>query len=146
MMTRTDLFAVLVLLTAHFVGDFLAQSDRMGIKKSSNSWVLLQHVGAYMACLLLPVTWLFNAGNGHLRIVFTPNGGAGQFLLITALLHFATDFVTSRMTSRLWFFEANVDGGGWRHVPGRRHWFFVVLGLDQLLHVYALVGVWWWLA
>lgn len=44
----------------------------------------------------------------------------------TFLAHFWTDFATSRVTSWLWS-------------KGERHWFFVVTGLDQALHLMALV-------
>lgn len=40
--------------------------------------------------------------------------------------HFLTDWVTSRWTSRL-------------YKAGKRHWFFVVIGLDQVAHYTALL-------
>ena len=47
------------------------------------------------------------------------------FAVINAALHFVTDFCTSRATSALW-------------KKGERHWFFVVIGLDQAIHMTCL--------
>lgn len=49
-----------------------------------------------------------------------------RFVAVTFAAHFVTDAVTSRITSRLW-------------VAGSRHWFFVVVGLDQWLHATQLI-------
>ena len=49
-----------------------------------------------------------------------------QFAVINGVAHFMTDFVTARATSYLWKKE-------------ERHWFFVVIGLDQALHMTALM-------
>lgn len=45
---------------------------------------------------------------------------------INGILHFCVDAVTSRLTSMLW-------------KEGKTHYFFVVIGLDQLLHTLMLV-------
>jgi hypothetical protein len=57
-------------------------------------------------------------------LTFTPFYGLA-FTAITFLLHTAQDAVTSRVNSKLW--QAN-----------QRHWFFVSIGFDQLLHYYLL--------
>lgn len=93
------------LLTVHFVADFILQSDWMALNKSKRLDALLLHVTVYSACFL-PFYGLAFAG-------------------ITCLLHFAQDFVTSRINAKLW--QAN-----------QRHWFFVAIGADQLLHYYLL--------
>ena len=49
------------------------------------------------------------------------------FAIVNAVLHFATDWCTSRVTKRLWLAE-------------QRHWFFVVIGLDQSIHMTCLLG------
>lgn len=53
-------------------------------------------------------------------VVFGP-----LFALINGIAHFITDYITSRVTSSLWKQE-------------KRHWFFVVIGLDQAIHMTTL--------
>jgi hypothetical protein len=48
-----------------------------------------------------------------------------KFALITGCLHFVTDYFTSRGTSYLWRKEM-------------RHWFFVLIGFDQAIHLTTL--------
>ena len=49
-----------------------------------------------------------------------------QFGAITFASHFLVDFFTSRWTSKLWAQE-------------KRHRFFCVIGLDQMIHSYCLL-------
>jgi Protein of unknown function (DUF3307) len=97
--------SVVALVWVHFIADFLLQSDAMATRKSKSSKWLAIHVAIYSACLLPFGPW---------------------FAIINAALHFATDYITSRATSRLWAAQ-------------ERHWFFVVIGLDQALHLTALL-------
>ena len=46
-------------------------------------------------------------------------------VLLNLPAHFITDGITSRMTT-------------WLYNKGERHWFFVVIGLDQFLHYVVL--------
>lgn len=144
----TDL---VVLLTAHFIGDFVLQSDRVATGKSKCWRTLLEHVSFYMLPFLPAVGFL---------VGFGPNGWVTTFFALTFALHFLTDAVTSRITSKLWFLNITPTGetgkiwrgggnGGVRIEPlcavedtGTRHWFFVMIGFDQLLHVYALAWAW----
>ena len=98
---------VLVLLIwTHWFADFILQSDRIAINKSSSNEILLWHVFLYGACFL----WV-----------------SPLFALVNAGLHFVTDWFTSRATKKLWVAE-------------QRHWFFVVIGLDQAIHMTCLLG------
>lgn len=118
------MWIILALLTIHFVADFLLQTDWMALNKSKSNKALLTHTGVYALC-------------------FVPFGL--QLALITLVLHTLTDYVTSRMTSRLWFFDGDasygIDANGWvkQRPNGKRHWFFVMIGLDQLLHAWQLI-------
>ena len=47
------------------------------------------------------------------------------FVAATIVTHFAVDFVTSRVNAKLW-------------AANQRHWFFVCIGFDQLLHYTTL--------
>lgn len=110
----------LSLLTLHFLGDFILQSDWMALNKSKQWDVLAIHAGVYSACFLW---WGFH------------------FVALTFALHFMVDCVTSRLTSNLWFMEEVPTGEGWWTVktPNPRHWFFVMIGLDQLIHYTLLL-------
>lgn len=57
-------------------------------------------------------------------VCFVPFYGVG-FALVTWCLHTVVDAGTSRATSALW-------------THGERHWFFVVIGADQLIHAACL--------
>lgn len=54
------------------------------------------------------------------------------FALFNGAAHFVTDYFTSRATKRLW-------------AKGDRHNFFVVIGLDQAIHMSTLIISLWWL-
>ena len=47
------------------------------------------------------------------------------FAFVNGAAHFITDYFTSRATSRL-------------HKAGKNHWFFVVVGFDQAIHLTTL--------
>lgn len=126
------------LLVAHFVGDFLLQSDWMATNKSK-SWIALGwHTWVY-ATTILAVT-----------LLSMPIELAGPFWTITLVTHFITDAITSRITSKLWFFrrryyneEMPYDASDdWYYIEGRRHWFFVMIGFDQLIHYITLIYTW----
>jgi hypothetical protein len=89
--------------------------------KSKNNVALGRHVGVYMAVLTLTVPWIFPGDLiDHTARWFT-------FVVVNSILHFCTDYVTSRITSKLY---AKQD---W-------HNFFVVVGFDQLIHQVTLAG------
>jgi hypothetical protein len=50
-----------------------------------------------------------------------------SYAVINLLLHFVVDYITSRMTSIFW-----------RH--NEHHWFFVTIGLDQVIHATCLIS------
>lgn len=112
-----ELYTILLILWAHWIGDFIMQSDWHATNKSSNNWILLHHVGCYSIPLLMI---------GFLVPI------SMAWVLINAILHAVTDWCTSRMTSKLW-------------VAGERHWFFVVIGLDQSIHFTTLFATYYWL-
>ena len=94
----------LILVAIHFLADFVMQTDWMAINKSKSWSALFAHCCVYAAVFL----W------------FGP-----AFAAITFVTHFATDAITSRITSLLWH-------------KNERHWFFVVIGADQLIHYVTL--------
>lgn len=106
---------ILMLLVAHYIGDFILQSDKMAKNKSSSNFYLIEHVLVYGLPLLLGVA----AMNFH-------NLLSPLYVLLNLVAHFATDWVTSRINKRLW-------------EQHRVHDFFVGVGTDQLIHYITLV-------
>lgn len=102
---------LLVLVWMHFFCDFILQSDKVAIAKSTDNKILALHVTIYSTPFLI-FGWRFAA--------------------ITWILHFVTDYISSRIASR--FYKRD-----------KRHWFFVTIGVDQALHVTALFGAYVWL-
>jgi Protein of unknown function (DUF3307) len=107
--TLSPLSGFVLLLLAHWVGDFVLQSQWQATNKSKRLDALALHVAIYSAVLLVAAVILLGAWRG---VVFT---------LVNAALHFATDFVTSRVAARFW------EQRDW-------HRFFVMLGFDQFVH------------
>jgi len=108
------LFFIAILFT-HFVADFVLQSHWMASNKSSSNIPLLAHIGVYSLTLTIACLLLFDWQAALL------------FGLINGVMHFITDYFTSRLTSKLWKAE-------------RVHDFFVVIGLDQFIHS-ATLGI-----
>lgn len=96
---------LVALVWVHFIADFIFQTDWVAKGKSTSNKILGWHV------LLYGLPFLFFGW---------------KFAVVNALLHFMTDWCTSRATSYLWKTE-------------QRHWFFVVIGLDQAIHMSCLV-------
>lgn len=105
-------YTLILIIWLHFVADFLLQPDWMATRKSSNTWILALHCLVYGAIFVL-IGWAYAAVNG--------------------LLHFAVDFVTSRLTSH--FYET--EGYGRK--------FFNAIGLDQAIHMTILYLTYVWL-
>lgn len=103
---------VVFLMSLHFIGDWLLQTSWMAMNKS-RSWIALgTHVLVYSLTFLLPL--------------------GVTFAVVTGLLHFLVDAITSRITSAFWS----------KH---NYRFFFLTIGVDQLIHLYALVWVAVWL-
>lgn len=105
---------IYILLVAHWISDFILQSDSMAKNKSTSFVWLTSHCLVYtlsLMCIVYPF-------HQNFRAVFL-------FSLLNGIAHFCTDAITSRITSRLW-------------KEGRVHDFFVVIGFDQLCHYVVL--------
>lgn len=110
-------YQVIIILFIHWLADFVCQTHEMSINKSkSNKW-LFYHVAVYSSI------WLFSGIVFCFNIVYVL-----FFTGITFLAHFLTDYATSRITSRL-------------YSEKRYHDFFVVIGVDQLLHYLQLISL-----
>lgn len=102
------------IIFSHWVADFIAQSDWMA-KNKSKSWLALSlHILAYTISLAL------------LLLLVHPET-AWKYALINGAIHFVVDAITSRITAKL-------------YAKGDVHNFFVVIGLDQAIHMSTLVA------
>jgi hypothetical protein len=99
----------------HWVGDFVFQSSWMAINKSKDFLALLTHVTIYSCILALGVALSFQYPNG-----------LQWFFLANFVAHLATDFVTSKFTSRF-------------YAAGRIREYFVMIGFDQFIHAATIL-------
>jgi hypothetical protein len=105
------------LLLLHWVSDFVLQRHAWSIAKWNSIPALLKHVATVTVALFLGTFLLLN-------VAFLP---ALAFAGINGGSHFGIDFVTSKMTHKL-------------YDKGKLHDFFVVIGFDQFLHVSIMYG------
>lgn len=104
---------LIYLLFLHFIADFVCQTSWMAQNKSKNFLALFSHVLTYGLVLFLGTIY-FGIDKAFL------------FSLVNFGLHLLVDFFTSKATSYLW-------------KKGDVHNFFVVIGLDQLIHQACLI-------
>ena len=128
------LLQFVLLLAVHWIADFVLQTHWMASNKSKSNVALGAHVATYTAVLF-----------GALPVIFPGSmpsalGAILTFTVVNGALHFATDYCTSRWTSRL-FAAWMKDTQRTDHI----HNFFVVVGLDQLIHQVTLAATMWWL-
>jgi len=116
------LWQFLALLAVHWFGDFVLQTHWQATNKSKRNDALAAHVTVYTLVLSLGVDILFPG------VSWSTWGG---FVIANGALHFVTDWLTSRATSRLW-------------EKGDIHNFFAMVGLDQLIHQATLAGTMVW--
>lgn len=118
--------AVLSLLLAHWVADFVLQTHWMATNKSKNWEALGAHVSIYtlalgviMAAALMLIPMPGIAGISVVTFL--------SWLAFNGAAHFVTDAFTSRWTAKLW-------------AKNDYHNFFVVIGFDQLIHAVTLIS------
>jgi len=125
--------AVLILIWVHFVADFVCQTDKMGVNKSSSLLWLFAHIFSYtfavFSCVLFFV--LYNSKIHDINFNYDI-GLVLFFSLFNGLTHLIIDFVSSKLTKYL-------------YQNNKRHDFFVVIGFDQALHLSILMFSWLWL-
>jgi len=117
------IYQFLALLFTHWIADFVCQSHWMASNKSKDNYALIIHVSVYSLVLYIATFIIFGARYEYEII---------KFVALNFILHFITDYITSRITSRLW---AKQD----------IHNFFVVIGLDQLIHQLTLAFTMIWI-
>lgn len=111
------------LIFSHWIADFVLQSDWMAKNKSKDSFALFVHVWVY-SCALMMFAITTNLVKRYYGLPTTLH--VVTFVAINGVAHFLIDYITSRMTSKLW-------------AKGQVHNFFVVIGFDQALHLATLI-------
>jgi hypothetical protein len=119
-LTFKIMYAAVLILLFHWFADFLLQSQTMAINKSKSNYWLSIHV-AYYTFGISPIIALVALHTGLIAGI--------QWLILNAILHWITDFITSRHTSKL--YAAQKFYG----FPS----FFSVIGLDQWIHAACLL-------
>lgn len=105
-------YSLIILFLGHWVGDYLFQSSKMAQQKRIGVKWLSIHVGVYSLVLFIFSLFLFDPGTA---IAFTG---------INAVLHWGTDFFTSRLSAKY---------------SNRPRVFYPIIGFDQLIHTVSLI-------
>ena len=112
---------LIIILFVHWIADFVLQSDKQAKGKATNIKELFNHVWAYsLVWLIVGIYYALYLGDDYTDWAVT------AFYVITFFTHFVTDFVTSKWVKH--YFDQN-----------KYHEGFVVIGLDQFLHVTQLI-------
>lgn len=130
MMNLETILIVIYFLFFHWLADFVLQTLWEQTTKSYSVRALTSHVYTYSAV----TTWAFWLYTGYLTIIkhLTPIHMSMfwffifiVFFGVVFITHWITDFITSKITSRL-------------YKQQKIHKFFVVVGIDQFIHVVQL--------
>lgn len=108
------IWEVLSILFIHWIADFIMQTGWQATNKSKRNDALLYHTISYSLIWLLPVSCMLGLIYGV------------YFVVITLFCHTITDFITSRINTKLW-------------KENKVHLFFVSIGFDQFLHFIQLI-------
>jgi len=120
----------------HFFADFFCQTSKMATRKStSNKWLTVHAITYIIA--MSPIALYMNYSSG-MEGWWWKLGVGGIWWLINLPLHWWTDYCTSRLTGFL--YKKHLEnpilgkflGESWMH------WFFVVVGGDQVIHYFCL--------
>jgi hypothetical protein len=129
MIDYVTFYIIVAALAIHFIADFIFQSDKMAKGKSKDNRVLFEHCWLYSIIVstmgfvfIYPISF-YGVFENYKFGSFIPT----LFLVYLTGTHFGTDWITSRISSKL-------------YSQGKIHLFFVVIGLDQLIHFITLFG------
>ena len=100
----------IIFLFIHWFADFVIQTHKEAKEKSKSWKALLSHTATYSGIWFVA-----------LLVLQLPVIPVIIFTAVTFIAHTVTDYITSRETNKL-------------YEKGDIHNFFVIIGLDQLLH------------
>lgn len=112
---------VILISFIHWFSDFHMQTHEMATNKSSSNYWLSMHVLVYTGVTFLFWNFFIFQPSFHYNLLTYT-----LFVSYIFLTHWVTDYITSRMSSKLF-------------AKGLYHDFFVVIGADQLLHLIQLL-------
>ncbi len=121
-----DIYTIIAILFAHWVADFICQTQYMALNKAKSLKALGLHALAYTIAMLFLLAPILTSGNGTMIGVFT------SWILINGFLHGAVDFVSSKATS-------------YQYNRGRMSNFYNIIGFDQFVHAVILFSTYLWL-
>ncbi len=126
------LSAIAIILCIHWYADFFCQTNWQATNKSHNNKAFTSHVVSYFSN-----TWIFLAIAAHFTLIHADKNSGWYWIglltypIVNAILHWITDYFTSRLNSKLW--KKGME-------QGNLHNFFVAVGADQLIHYFCLFG------
>jgi hypothetical protein len=117
-------FGVLLILMAHYVGDFVFQSRDIATKKSESIGALSIHILIYSMTvfIILFIGLYFMEIVASLHVIQMAVG----ITIVNGLFHYIIDFFTSKINAYFW-----------KAKKIRNFW--LTIGFDQLLHTSLLV-------
>lgn len=115
------MFILLFYLLLHWYADFVVQTRKQQINKSSNNLQLLAHTCSYGLIITICTYILYWSNSFGAQYWYTPL----IFGLIQFVAHTVIDWITSRINKTLW-------------EDGYVHEFFAMIGFDQLIHYVIL--------
>ena len=110
-----ELQIIFAILIGHWVGDYVLQTEKMAVGKSSSIKWLTIHAAIWTASMMIIV------------VPFSSSVSIWVWVLFMGALHWFQDFVTSRINA---FFQKNK----WIKM------FWLGIGTDQLLHYLIMFG------
>jgi len=115
----------------HWIADFVLQTEEMANKKSSSNFWLTMHVSVYSltslgGIMIYGIFYLYGHDTLELGSMFI------VFFVLCFVLHWLTDFVTSRITT-------------YYHITKQTRKFFITIGFDQWLHLIQLLSIYFYL-
>jgi hypothetical protein len=118
-----DIGFILYIWFAHWVADFVLQSHNMATQKSSSNYWLSMHVATYTVVMAFFAWW---------AIPYISYNTVFAWTLSNGFLHWLTDYCTSRWSKK--FFSVQDYHNG-----------FVIVGLDQFIHLACLLTTMNWI-
>lgn len=124
------MYTIIIILIGHYIADFIFQTEDLALGKSSSKSLLFIHSLMYSVLMTFTIMGVIIVEVGILSLHFYELFLL-LFFVITLILHFAVDFVTSKITKKL--FEKQI-----LYTEFPNFGAFSIIGLDQLIHYMLL--------